>query len=75
MQRSVLFADQAYYLVGVRESTGGTSGVFTAYVKTPSGVFQEVISVDDPDGESIYEDEGSGSCLCTETADLKGRVQ
>lgn len=59
----VLLADQTYYLVGVRESTGGTSGVFTAYVMTPSGALQEVISVNDPDGESIYEDEGTGSII------------
>jgi hypothetical protein len=58
-----LFADTPYYLVAVRQSTGGTAGTFTVYMKTPSGSFIEVFEVDDPTGQSLFADEGGGSVI------------
>ena len=40
-------------LVAVRQSSGGTAGTFTVYAKGTNGVLTQLISISDPQGQSI----------------------
>jgi len=46
-------ANEVLDLIAVRQSTGGTAGTFTVYARGTDGVLTQVISIDDPTGESI----------------------
>ena len=46
-------ANSVLDLVAVRQSTGGNAGTFTVYAKGASGALTQLISINDPSGESI----------------------
>lgn len=49
----VFTAGQVLDLVVVRQSSGGLGGTFTVYVKTAGGTLDQLISISDPQGQSI----------------------
>lgn len=50
-------------LVIVRQSTGGITGKFTVYTRVGNDPLSTIIDIDDPSGESIFADSGSGSVI------------
>ena len=59
----VYSANEVLDLVVVRQSTGGTAGTFTVYARGSDGVLNQVISIVDPDGQSIPFTDGSNDTL------------
>jgi hypothetical protein len=50
-------------LVAVRQSSGGTAGTFTVYARGTDGILTQLISISDPNGESIPFLNGSSQTL------------